>query len=116
LGVRRLRTCISWADWHRPDKLAWFDRMMTMLEGFELTVILCFTPPSRGVRGATTSPPYDYGEFVWFCEEILRRYVLREGRAAAAVEDASRECLTGRARCGISGVGAETGSTGARIA
>lgn len=117
LGVRRLRTCISWADWHRPNKLAWFDRMMAMLDDFELTVILCFTPPSRGVRGATTSPPYDYGEFVWFCEEVLRRYVLREGRAAAAaVEDASSPCLPRLAGRGIIGAGAATGSTGARIA
>src|SRR3712207_8493209 len=26
LGVKRLRTGISWGDWHRPGSLDWFDR------------------------------------------------------------------------------------------
>lgn len=84
LGVRRLRTGISWADWHRPDKLAWFDRQMQVLADFDVTVIACFTPPSRGRRAWHTSPPVDYGEFAWFIEEIVRRYVLFEGWAPLA--------------------------------
>ncbi|HVL59389.1 MAG TPA: beta-xylosidase [Burkholderiaceae bacterium] len=81
LNVRRLRTGISWADWHRDAKLAWFDRQMDALAEFDLTVVLCFTPPSRGRRPCHTSPPIDYGEFVWFAEEIVRRYVRCEGWA-----------------------------------
>ena len=32
LGVRHLRTGLSWADFYRPDALAWFDRQMAALE------------------------------------------------------------------------------------
>ncbi len=79
LGVRRLRTGISWADWCRPNALAWFDRQMEALQEFEVTVTLCFTPPSRGRREHHTSPPLVPEEFAWFAEEVVRRYYLREG-------------------------------------
>lgn len=74
LGVRVLRTGISWADWHRPNSIAWFDRMVERLSRFDLTVTLCFTPPSRGILPNHTSPPQDIGEFAYFCWEIARRY------------------------------------------
>src|SRR5882724_6172085 len=35
LGVRHLRTGLSWADSFRPDAAAWFDRQMKELEDFE---------------------------------------------------------------------------------
>lgn len=76
LGLRRLRTGISWADWHRPGALAWFDRQMAALAEFDLTVTLCFTPPSRGRRQCHTSPPLDLGEFAHFAIEVVERYVL----------------------------------------
>lgn len=78
IGVKRLRTGISWADWHRPDALAWFDRQMAALDGFDVTLTLCFTPPSRGKRYCHTSPPQDPQEFAWFAMEVVRRYVLAE--------------------------------------
>jgi beta-xylosidase len=74
LGVRRLRTGLSWADHHRPDSLAWFDRQMKALESFDLTVTYCFTPGSRGVRDHHTSPPLVAEEFAEFCAEMTRRY------------------------------------------
>jgi beta-xylosidase len=74
LGVRRLRTGLSWADHHRPDSLAWFDRQMRALESFDLTVTYCFTPGSRGVRDHHTSPPLVAEEFAEFCAEMTRRY------------------------------------------
>lgn len=74
LGVTRLRTGISWADWHRPGAHAWFDRQMAMLEEFEVTVTLCFTPPSRGQRPCHTSPPEDVDEFAAFTAEVVDRY------------------------------------------
>jgi beta-xylosidase len=79
LGVRKLRTGISWADWNRPEREAWFDRQMDALADFDLTITLCFTPPSRGRRACHTSPPQVIEEFAWFTEEIVRRYVLQEG-------------------------------------
>jgi beta-xylosidase len=74
LGARVLRTGISWADWHRPDSARWFDRMMSRLDRFDLTITLCFTPPSRGITPNHTSPPQDVGEFAYFAWEVARRY------------------------------------------
>ncbi len=80
LGVRRLRTGLSWADWHRPNAVAWFDRQMRTLEDFEVTLTLCFTPPSLGQRACYTAPPVDLEEFARFAAEVVQRYVLpREG-------------------------------------
>jgi beta-xylosidase len=74
LGVTKLRTGLSWADHHRPDSLAWFDRQMKALEGFEVTLTYCFTPPSRGVHPHYTAPPQRIEEFADFCAEMTRRY------------------------------------------
>ena len=74
LGVRRLRTGLSWADWLRPDAEAWFDRMMRALDGFDVTATFCFTPESRGLQPHHTSPPRDAAEFAEFCALMLRRY------------------------------------------
>ena len=49
LGVRYLRTGLSWADWLRPNAEAWFDRQMRALEPFDVTLTFCFTPESEGV-------------------------------------------------------------------
>jgi beta-xylosidase len=76
MGVKKLRTGISWADWHRPNAVEWFDRQMRALEEFDITVTLCFTPPSRGKRPHHTSPPVDPGEFAYFTTQIVERYVL----------------------------------------
>lgn len=78
LGVKKLRTGISWADWHRPNAVEWFDRQMAALEEFDTTVTLCFTPPSRGKWQHHTSPPLDNAEFSYFAEQVVRRYVLNE--------------------------------------
>jgi beta-xylosidase len=74
LGVRQLRTGLSWADSRRPKADAWFDRLMRALEGFELTVTFCFTPESHGLRPHHTSPPRDVAAFADFCAAMTRRY------------------------------------------
>lgn len=74
LGVKKLRTGLSWADHHRPDALSWFDRQMKALEGFDVTLTYCFTPPSRGVHPHYTAPPQRIEEFADFCAEMTRRY------------------------------------------
>jgi beta-xylosidase len=80
LGVRHLRTGISWADSYRPNALAWFDRQMRALEAFEVTLTFCFTPEHRGVAPHYTSPPLAPEEFAEFCAAMTRRY----GTGAAA--------------------------------
>lgn len=85
LGVRHLRTGLSWADWLRPDAERWFDRMMEALAEFELTVTFCFTPESRGIQPHHTSAPQVPEEFAEFCATMLRRYAPRGGfRTATA--------------------------------
>jgi beta-xylosidase len=78
LNVKKLRTGISWADWHRPGAKEWFDRQMDSLKDFDVTLTLCFTPPSRGKRACHTSPPIDPGEFAYFASEVVSRYVLEK--------------------------------------
>ncbi len=74
LGVRHLRTGLSWADSYRPGWEAWFDRQMSALEPFEVTVTFCFTPEHRGVRPHHTSPPRHPEEYADFCARMVRRY------------------------------------------
>src|SRR4051812_22626846 len=57
LGVRHLRTGLSWADSFRPNAMDWFDRQMDALAEFEVTVTFCFTPEHRGIAPHHTSAP-----------------------------------------------------------
>jgi beta-xylosidase len=74
LGVRHLRTGLSWADSLRPGAVAWFDRQMRALDSFEVTLTFCFTPESHGVRPHHTSPPRSPDAFGDFCAAMTRRY------------------------------------------
>ncbi len=74
LGVRHLRTGLSWADSLRPGADAWFDRQMRALEPFDVTLTFCFTPESAGIRPHHTSPPRDVNAFAEFCASMVRRY------------------------------------------
>jgi beta-xylosidase len=74
LGVRHLRTGLSWADWLRPNAAQWFDRVMLALDEFEVTATFCFTPESEGVKPHHTSPPRDIRAFADFCAVMTRRY------------------------------------------
>lgn len=74
LGVKHLRTGLSWADSFRPDADRWFDRQMSALEEFEVTVTFCFTPEHRGLAPHHTSPPVAIAEYADFCARMVRRY------------------------------------------
>ena len=74
LGVRYLRTGLSWADSFRPNAEAWFDRQMAALEEFDVTLTFCFTPEHRGVQPHHTSPPQAIDEYADFCARMVRRY------------------------------------------
>jgi beta-xylosidase len=74
LGVRHLRTGLSWADSHRPNAEAWFDRQMRALDGFDVTLTFCFTPESVGIQPHHTSPPRKLEEYADFCVRMVRRY------------------------------------------
>jgi beta-xylosidase len=74
LGVRSVRTGLSWADSFRPDALDWFDRQMEALADFDVTVTFCFTPEHRGLMPHHSSPPQQPEEFAEFCASMIRRY------------------------------------------
>ena len=77
LGVRHVRTGLSWADSYRPNALAWFDRQMQALADFEVTVTFCFTPEHRGLMPHHTSAPQVPEEFAQFCARMIARYAPR---------------------------------------
>jgi beta-xylosidase len=74
LGVKYLRTGLSWSDYVKPDCMQWFDRQMKALEDFDVTVTFCFTPEDRGILPHYTSPPQRVEEFAEFCADMVRRY------------------------------------------
>jgi beta-xylosidase len=74
LGVKYLRTGLSWADSFRPGWEQWFDRQMRALQDFDITLTLCFTPEHRGIAPHYTSPPQSVDEFADFCARMVRRY------------------------------------------
>jgi beta-xylosidase len=74
LGVKYLRTGLSWADTYRPGWENWFDRQMKALEEFDVTITFCFTPESRGIQPHHTSPPQHIEEFAEFCNRMTRRF------------------------------------------
>jgi beta-xylosidase len=74
MGVRHLRTGLSWADSFRTGALSWFDRQMRALEEFETTLTFCFTPEHFGIRPHHTSPPRNVEAYADFCASMVRRY------------------------------------------
>jgi len=74
LGVKYLRTGISWADWFRPNSETWFDRQMSGLGEFDTTMTLCFTPEHLGVAPHYTSPPKNPADFAEFAAWAVERY------------------------------------------
>lgn len=89
LGVRHLRTGLSWSDALRPDALKWFDRQMSALEEFDTTVTFCFTPESRGIRPHHTSAPQRLEEYAEFCARMVRRYAPPRSTTTATREPAT---------------------------
>jgi beta-xylosidase len=75
LGVKHLRTGLSWADSLRPGADAWFETQMKALEPFDVTLTFCFTPEAEGLRPHHTSPPKNVDAFAEFCATQVRRFV-----------------------------------------
>ena len=93
LGVRYVRTGLSWADSYRPNAEAWFDRMMSALEPFDVSLTLCFTPAHLGLEEHHTSPPKDSRQFAEFARWAIERYAPCEmhGSRAASAPEAEEE-------------------------
>jgi beta-xylosidase len=89
LGVKHLRTGLSWADSFRPNALDWFDRQMEAIADFDVTVTFCFTPEHRGIAPHHTSPPQVKEEFAEFCAAMVRRYAGGSSRTGRALQAAA---------------------------
>jgi beta-xylosidase len=74
LGVKYLRTGISWADSFREGALDWFDYQMAALAEFNVTITYCFSPEHLGIAPHHTSPPKQVELFADFCAQMTRRY------------------------------------------
>ena len=74
LGVRQLRTGLSWADSFREGALDWFDRQMDALADFDVTLTFCFTPEHLGLAPHHSSAPHEPQAFADFCTAMIERY------------------------------------------
>jgi beta-xylosidase len=74
MGVKYLRTGLSWADAYRPNATVWFDRQMDALADFDVALTLCFTPAHLGLEEHHTSPPSDNAQFAEFAAWAIERY------------------------------------------
>jgi beta-xylosidase len=84
LGVKYLRTGLSWADSFRKDADAWFDQQMNALRRFDVTLTFCFTPAHRGIAPHYTSAPLVPQEFADFCARMTARYAPERVRSASS--------------------------------
>lgn len=76
LGLRHLRTGISWADFHRPGGKDWYDWQMAALNeaGLELLVSVWHTPPSIAEGEGCASPPRRLEDYADFIGQVIRDY------------------------------------------
>lgn len=67
LGVRHVRSGISWADYHRPGGREWYEEMFSALQDFEILLSVWHTPPSISETARCCGPPrrlLDYADFI----------------------------------------------------
>ena len=75
LGVRELRTGISWADWHTPEGEAWYAWLFPQLAR-RASILPCFlyTPPSWDLAPTTSAPPRDAKSYADFLDQMVTRF------------------------------------------
>jgi len=74
LGVRRLRTMLSWADWCRDDGPAWLAVLLAELDGLDVLPVLHSTPPSFGEKPYTSSVPRELDTYAYFVKWVCERH------------------------------------------
>ena len=75
LGIKHLRTGISWADWHTPEGAAWFEWLLPRLAA-EVDVLPCvlYTPPSLGIEPRTAAPPREPKAYADFVDYLINNF------------------------------------------
>lgn len=74
-GAVSLRTHLSWADFHTPQGLKWYDWLIPTV-GSQIDLLPCvhFTPPSLSRTGRASGPPRRTRDFADFVDQVLTRY------------------------------------------
>ncbi len=76
LGVKHLRTGISWADYLRPGGKAWYDWQMKTLAEADLHTLLSVwhVPPSLAEAADCAAPPRRLRDYADFIDLLINRY------------------------------------------
>ena len=75
LNITRLRSGISWADWHTPEGKKWFDWFIPRAaQQVELLPCISYTPPSLGIEAKTSSPPRNPKDYADFVDTLITSY------------------------------------------
>jgi CDP-paratose 2-epimerase len=83
LGVQRLRTHLSWADYHAEGGREWYTWLLRRLGScFDLLPCVHYTPPSLSENGRSSGPPRNLRAFADFVDLIITDH----GTAFDAVE------------------------------
>jgi CDP-paratose 2-epimerase len=72
LGIRHLRTGVSWADWCTPSGGDWYKWLLPRLaQEVEILPYFVYTPPSLGVVPKTSAPPRDPKWYADFIDQMI---------------------------------------------
>ncbi len=75
MGIRHLRTHLSWADYHAPGGQKWYDWLLPMLGArFDLLPCVHYTPPALAEDGRTAAPPRDLKALADFVDLVIDRH------------------------------------------
>lgn len=75
LGIIKLRTGISWADWYVENTQEWYDWLFPELaKHFEILPCFLYTPPSLGEAPKTSSAPKNPKSYADFIDVMIKRY------------------------------------------
>jgi CDP-paratose 2-epimerase len=74
LGVKHLRTGISWADYVRDNGRQWYDWQMNQLRDFDILLSVWHTPPSISEGHSCNSPPLRLRDYADFIDHVITRY------------------------------------------
>src|SRR3954447_92700 len=75
LGVREMRTGISWADWYTSEGDGWYAWLLPRLAQ-DVHILPCFlyTPPSLGIVPKFSSPPLSPKTYADFIDVVITRF------------------------------------------
>ena len=75
IGIKHIRTGISWAEWHNQQNTEWFDWLFAELhKNFEILPCFLYTPPSMTDAEKASAPPRDLKTYADFLDVMITRY------------------------------------------